>query len=212
MIINLIVIIVDDIAGRDLLQVRVEALVRKQEESVTESVESCWERLFINRECDLSWFGGEWGFVNKDLKLDTGIVDFASSPIVSGVELNFYILGIFVSVSPRSSIGWVVLSTFVFLSVPHGLHFLLQIFAFFKIEFRQNPQISLGTFQKLLSGFFPLRGGGGVPPLSGKGFWAGWFSVKGGRGVPPNSAKENPAKKQVFKVRKLHFLPVFIHF
>ena len=54
-----------------------------------------------------------------------------------------------------------------------------------------------GTFQKLLSGSCPLRGGG-VPPLSAKGFWAGWLSVKGGRGVPPNSAKENSAKKQVF--------------
>ena len=98
MIINLIVIIVDDIAGGDLLQVWVETLVREQEERVTES--AIWWRvdendfLYRDRECDLSWFGGEWGFVKKDLKLDTGIVDFASSPIVSGVELNFYILGI----------------------------------------------------------------------------------------------------------------------
>ena len=88
----------DDIAGGDLLQVWVETLVREQEERVTES--AIWWRVdendFLNRdrECDLSWFGGEWGFVKKDLKLDTGIVDFASSPIVSGVELNFYILGI----------------------------------------------------------------------------------------------------------------------
>ena len=32
--------------------------------------------------------------------------------------------------------------------------------------------IDKGGFQKLLSGFFPLRGGG-LPPNSAKGFWAG---------------------------------------
>ena len=37
---DLIVIIVDDIAGGDLLQVRVKTLVREQEERVTES--STW--------------------------------------------------------------------------------------------------------------------------------------------------------------------------
>ena len=58
---NLIVIIVDDIAGGDLLQVRVETLVREQEERVTES--ATWWRvdendfLYKDRECDLSWFG-----------------------------------------------------------------------------------------------------------------------------------------------------------
>ena len=36
----------------------------------------------------------------------------------------------------------------------------------------KNETTSKGTFQKLLSDFFPLRGGG-VPPLSVKGFWAG---------------------------------------
>ena len=41
-------------------------------------------------------------------------------------------------------------------------------------------------FQKLLSGFFPLRGG----LLSAKLFWAQWFSVKEGVGVSPNSVKE----------------------
>ena len=45
-------------------------------------------------------------------------------------------------------------------------------------------------------GFCPLRGGGGVPPLSAKLFWAQLFSVKGGG--TPHSAKENSAKKQVF--------------
>ena len=42
-----------------------------------------------------------------------------------------------------------------------------------------------GTFQKLLSGFFPFRGGG-ILPLSAKGFLAKGFSVKGvgGRGTP----------------------------
>ena len=57
-------------------------------------------------------------------------------------------------------------------------------------------EITMGSRQKLLSGFFPLRGG--LPPNSAKGFWAEWFSVKGGRGVPPNSAKENLANIQVF--------------
>ena len=36
------------------------------------------------------------------------------------------------------------------------------------------PEFNLqykGSYQKLLSGFFPLRGGG-VPPLSAKLFWA----------------------------------------
>ena len=35
----------------------------------------------------------------------------------------------------------------------------------------EKPKGIKGPFQKLLSGFFPLRGG--VPPLSAKGFWAG---------------------------------------
>ena len=39
------------------------------------------------------------------------------------------------------------------------------------------------TFQKLLSGIFPLRGED--TPLSAKGFWAGLFPVKGGGGYPP---------------------------
>ena len=46
MIINLIVIIVDDIAGGDLLQVWVETLVREQEERVTES--ATWWRVDEN--------------------------------------------------------------------------------------------------------------------------------------------------------------------
>ena len=50
--------------------------------------------------------------------------------------------------------------------------------------------------KNVLADFF--REGGGVPPLSVKGFWAQYFSVKGGKGVPPNSAKENSCKKQVF--------------
>ena len=40
---NLIIIIMDDIAGGDLLQVRVETLVREQEERVTES--ATWWRV-----------------------------------------------------------------------------------------------------------------------------------------------------------------------
>ena len=51
--------------------------------------------------------------------------------------------------------------------------------------------------------------GGGVPPNSAKSFWAECFFVKGGRGVPRNSAKGNSAKKQVFKVQKLHLFALF---
>ena len=32
--------------------------------------------------------------------------------------------------------------------------------------------------KKYLADFFPLRGGGAVPPNSAKLFWAEWFSVK----------------------------------
>ena len=47
------------------------------------------------------------------------------------------------------------------------------------------PYLPKGRRQKLLSGFFPL--GGGVPPISAKGFFEKWFSAKGvgGVGVPP---------------------------
>ena len=42
-----------------------------------------------------------------------------------------------------------------------------------------------GTRQKLLSKFFPLRGGG-LPPISAKGFWKNDFPLRGrGGGVPP---------------------------
>ena len=41
--------------------------------------------------------------------------------------------------------------------------------------------------KKYLADFFPLRGGGAVPPNSAKLFWAEWFSVKGpGKTVPNN--------------------------
>ena len=41
---------------------------------------------------------------------------------------------------------------------------------------------SYGTLQKLISGFFPLRGGG--TPLSAKLFWEQLPSVKGGGSAP----------------------------
>ena len=56
-----------------------------------------------------------------------------------------------------------------------------------------NFQAVKGRCQKLLSGFFPSRGG--VPPLSAKLFWAQCLSVKGG-GVPPNSVKEKNGSKR----------------
>ena len=64
--------------------------------------------------------------------------------------------------------------------------------------FSINLYLHKGTRQKLLSGFFPLRGGGypafplsffehidfpfrggGVPPLSVKGFWQNDFPLRG---------------------------------
>ena len=52
------------------------------------------------------------------------------------------------------------------------------------------------TRQKLLSGFFPLRGGG-YPPFPLRVFGQDDFPLRG-EGGNPNSAKENSAKKQVF--------------
>ena len=44
-----------------------------------------------------------------------------------------------------------------------------------------------GSFQKLLNGFFPLRGGGGYPPFPLRVFGQYDFPLRGGRGgVPPN--------------------------
>ena len=55
-----------------------------------------------------------------------------------------------------------------------------------------NIHLSKGRFQKRFSGFCPLRGGGDPPiPLRKKTFFfSHWFPVKGGGGVPPNSVKE----------------------
>ena len=52
-----------------------------------------------------------------------------------------------------------------------------------------------GPFQKLLSGFFPLRGG--YPPFPLRVFGQDDFLLRGEEGTP-DSAKENSAKKQVF--------------
>ena len=49
------------------------------------------------------------------------------------------------------------------------------------------------SLQKLLSGFFPLRGGG-LPPISAMGFWAEWLSVNGGGGYPPIPLRKKSAK------------------
>ena len=61
-----------------------------------------------------------------------------------------------------------------------------------------------GTCQKLLSGFFSVKGG--VPPLSAKLFWAQWLSVKGGT---PNSVKEKNAKKTAIFGQKTLILALF---
>ena len=60
---------------------------------------------------------------------------------------------------------------------------------FYSTPFKEGCK---GTFQKRFSGFCPLRGGGGYPPIPLRKktfFFSHWFSVKGG-GVPPNSVKE----------------------
>ena len=66
-----------------------------------------------------------------------------------------------------------------------------------------NTFMTKGTRQKLLSGFFPLRGG--VPPISAKVFWAGSFFVKGGGGHPPIPLRKIPLKSSFFLVQKLDF-------
>ena len=46
----------------------------------------------------------------------------------------------------------------------------------------------LGTFQKLLRGFFPLRGGGGYPLFPLRVFGQYDFPLRGGGGDPPIAA------------------------
>ena len=62
-----------------------------------------------------------------------------------------------------------------------------------------------GRCQKLLSGFFPLRGGG-YPPFPLRVFGQDDFPL---RGVPPNSPEENSAKKQFFLGLKTLFFAFF---
>ena len=59
-----------------------------------------------------------------------------------------------------------------------------------------------GALQKLLSGFFPLRGG--YPPFPLSFFGHNDFPLRGG-GVPPNSVKEKSTKKQLFLAKKRLF-------
>ena len=63
-----------------------------------------------------------------------------------------------------------------------------------------------GGLQKLLSGFFPLRGGG-VPPFPLRVFGQNDFPLRGGS--TPNSAKEKSAKKQLFSAKKTLILALF---
>ena len=55
------------------------------------------------------------------------------------------------------------------------------------MDFEHNDQDSKGRLQKLLSGFFPLRGG--YPPFPLNFFEHNDFPLRGG-GVLPNSVKE----------------------
>ena len=57
--------------------------------------------------------------------------------------------------------------------------------------------LSFGTPSKTTYRIFPVKGGGGVPPNSAKGFWAEW---------------EYSTKKQIYQVQKLYLLPFFIHY
>ena len=54
-------------------------------------------------------------------------------------------------------------------------------------EYFSNNYINKGSCQKLLSGLF--RSGGGLSPLSAKGFLAKWFSIKGVGGGAPLTEK-----------------------
>ena len=49
-----------------------------------------------------------------------------------------------------------------------------------------------------------LFGGGGIPPLSAKLFWAQWLSVKGG-GYPPISLRKKSAKNSYFWPKNAYF-------
>ena len=59
-----------------------------------------------------------------------------------------------------------------------------------------------GIFQKLLSGFFPLRGG--YPPFPLSFFGQNNFPLRGG-GVPPIPLRKKSAKKQLFLAKKRLF-------
>ena len=74
----------------------------------------------------------------------------------------------------------------------------------FAISSLAQTALAKGSFQKLLSGFFPLRGGG-FTPHSAKLFWAQELSVKGGGEYPPIPLRKNSAKKQLFLAKKRLF-------
>ena len=74
---------------------------------------------------------------------------------------------------------------------------------------RRNFDIcNKGARQKLLSGFYPLRGRGVYPPFLLSFFEHNDCPLRGG-GVPPKSAKENSAKKQFFVGPKTKFFVFF---
>ena len=56
------------------------------------------------------------------------------------------------------------------------------------LALEESLSLSKGTYQKLLSGFFPLRGGG-YPPIPLSFFGHNDFPLRGG-GEPPNSIRE----------------------
>ena len=59
-----------------------------------------------------------------------------------------------------------------------------------------------GIFQKLLSGFFPLRGG--YPPFPQRFFGQSDFPLRGGE-YPSIPLRKKSAKKQLFSAKKRHF-------
>ena len=60
-----------------------------------------------------------------------------------------------------------------------------------------KPLNCKGTFQKLLSGFCPLRGGE-YPPFPLRVFGQDDFPLRGGGGYPPIPLRKIPLKRQVF--------------
>ena len=66
----------------------------------------------------------------------------------------------------------------------------------------------MGTRQKLLSGFFPLRGGGGYPPFPLSFFAHNDFPLRGGM-YPPIPLRKKSTKKELFLAKITPILTLF---